>query len=173
MTREERKEQNQKHFDLPEAGDYWHERFSPYFIVLDVDYVTGLYIVCDVKKDIDNHSWTFDTTCSKQVTRKYFDCVKYASIPEFVADVVTGHEGFIRDWEHYGKPFTPIQPIVPVEPEKFNYCVGHYWSDGDISYWDDGCVVRRGTKEDADKFLEYVNTINDRDYKIFRLTEEV
>jgi hypothetical protein len=97
-----------------------------------------------------------------------------------VADVVPGHVGFIKDWEHYGSPFTPITPIVPVkqltpsipvESEKFNYCIGHYreGSDGAIESF----AVINVTKEVANKFLGYVKKQSpEHDYKIFRVVEE-
>ena len=175
MTGDERIALNQKHYDLPEVGDYWHERFSPYFVVLDVDHINGLYIICDERVNLDDRNWTFDTEESKQVTFDYFKRVKYDRIEGFVADVVPGHIGFLKDWTHYGSPFIPIQPILPIEPESFNFCIGHYvkGSDGAIELYDKRRDVHYGTMADAGRFLSYVTTNgnSNNSYKIFRLEE--
>lgn len=79
----------------PQPGDYWHERFCPYFIVVHrvgdkivvlsaIDTPEG---VC-AKVNVDKNSWTFDPSKSMTVDRQWIEKhVKYKSIDAFVADV--------------------------------------------------------------------------------------
>lgn len=78
---------NQSHVEFPQVGDYWHERFCPYFIILEVleDHV----IICDKKKDIDRDHWDFDLSVCKLITKQELErSVKYSTMDKFVADVV-------------------------------------------------------------------------------------
>ncbi len=56
---EERKEVNLKHFNNPEAGDYWHDCFAPCFVIIEInDY--GIVTYCDKTKEVENDRWTWD-----------------------------------------------------------------------------------------------------------------
>jgi hypothetical protein len=66
--------------------------------------------------------------------------------------------------------------LIPIEPEKFNYCVGRYWegTTGALAVYAYGSQVHYDTKKDANAFLKYVKKQSPKhDYKIFRLVEEV
>ena len=98
-------EKNLQHYNSPEVGDYWHEMFCPYFIVLAVD-DNGYYVVCEDRKDVGPDHWTFDLTKAKWVDKSYFDMVKYSTMKGFCADVVTSpkHLAFVDEWIELGKP---------------------------------------------------------------------
>lgn len=100
--------QNEKCFNNPQPGDHWHEMFVPYFIVLEcLD--DGTFIICEKCEEVDNTHWRWDIKNSKQVEKSYFNRVKYGSIEGFVADVSSvKHTGFVAEWNHLGRPFTPL-----------------------------------------------------------------
>jgi hypothetical protein len=87
MSYAERQERNALHIEKPMPGDYWHEMFCPYHVVLaaDDEYVT----ICDKKIDLKD-GWTFDLSETKQITHlEHRNIVTYTSMRDkFVADVV-------------------------------------------------------------------------------------
>ena len=111
---EERKVKNQQSLENPRIGDYWHERFCPYFVVVDVkgDDITVLSCLgggytrkdeLNAKIDLKD-GWTFDFSKSMVVNREWMTkAVKYESIEGFVADV--GHSektvGIAMEWRDY------------------------------------------------------------------------
>lgn len=84
----ERQERNQKHVDQPMVGDYWHEMFSPYHIVLAV--TDTHVIICEKTKPTDANHYTFDLTETRTITHlEHRDIVTYSTMRDrFVADVV-------------------------------------------------------------------------------------
>ena len=58
--------------------------------------------------------------------------------------------------------------------EEFNFCIGRYWNgiDGSVCVYTYHKEIHHGTREVAEKFLEYVKSKNEgKDYKIFVLKE--
>jgi hypothetical protein len=170
MTKEERFDLCMKHYINPEVGDYWHEMFCPYFIVLAV-LDDGLYIICDEKMRVDDSSWKFNLALCKQVSFEYFSRVRYGSIDGFCADVSVGnHPAVVDAWLVMDKPVIQIEPpIIRVESE-FNFCIGANFRgktvalDKGFSYW--------GNMEFAKQLL--VNRKEERpqyDWKLFRVEE--
>ena len=95
---EQKKLENQESLNNPRIGDYWHEMFCPYFLVVDVkgDDITvlsclgGIYTrKHELNAKIDTKDgWTFDLSKSMVVNREWMTkAVKYESIEGFVADV--------------------------------------------------------------------------------------
>jgi hypothetical protein len=89
------KELNQDGVDNPQVGDYWHERFCPYFCVVEVNgkdiTVLSCLSSCNINAKIDNKdgTWSLDYTKHMVVDRDWIrDLVTYKSIPGFCADVV-------------------------------------------------------------------------------------
>jgi hypothetical protein len=109
---------NQQALDDPRPGDYWHETFCPYFLVVDRrgDLITVLSCLGGPKsynrKDepnarIDNDddgTWSFDYSKSMVVDRAWMArTVAYGSIIGFVADVVRDSEktrATVDEWRH-------------------------------------------------------------------------
>lgn len=99
-------ERNRSHYNLPAVGDYWHEMFCPYFIVLEVLSGTGYYVICEDRKTVDSDHWTFDLSKAKWVDKSYFNMVKYTTMDGFCADVVVNpkYQVFVEEWIELGKP---------------------------------------------------------------------
>lgn len=82
----------------PKPGDYWHERFTPYFMVVhcDGDKITVLNALPDkgINAKVSSiDGWTFDVKKSMVVNRQWMaDLVKYRSMDGFCADVRRGSE---------------------------------------------------------------------------------
>jgi hypothetical protein len=101
---DERNELNVKHLAYPQPGDYWHEMFCGYLVILKVE-ADKIYI-CDVKKDIDSEYWEFDLEKSRIISKQELERdVKYSTIDGFVADVIPEHlMPTVRKWEKLGCP---------------------------------------------------------------------
>jgi hypothetical protein len=81
-----RNQRNEVRISNPQPGDYWHEMFCPYFVVIRVD-GDGI-LVCDKKLDVDADHWSWDLSKCRYMTkdelRKRVTC---RSMPDkFVAD---------------------------------------------------------------------------------------
>ena len=93
---------NVKHEKSPQPGDYWHEMFSPYFIVIRHDKKTDTVFYVDDKIYVDNY-FKFDFAKVKRLPRtELFKQVHYNSTcldRAFVADVVC-------------KPYLDVETLV-------------------------------------------------------------
>jgi hypothetical protein len=109
----------QEAYDNPLPGDYWNEMLVPYFVVLQV-LGNGDLIICDVKKELEDDSWTWDLENSKQVHRDYMKRVRYTSIDGFVAYVFRrcSHMWAVDAWNDLGRPFKDTTVEVPKTPVK-------------------------------------------------------
>lgn len=113
-------ELNEKALENPQVGDYWHERFSPYFVIVNVDGDVYTVLSCMSNPDttrpgspranepyayveVDQYSWKFDYSKSFAVTKEWIkQAVTYETIPGFVADVVRGKKnGIVEEWKEY------------------------------------------------------------------------
>lgn len=95
-------ELNQLALENPQPGDYWHEMFSPYFMVVrvNVDEITVLSCMggpksfkrkdeLNAKIENPDGTWSFDYSKSMVVNRAWMEkAVKYGTIDGFCADVV-------------------------------------------------------------------------------------
>ncbi len=116
----DKKEQDLKNYNAlhnPKPGDYWHEMFCPYFVVVDVkgDNITVLSCLggpdsynrkdeLNAKIDIDKGHWGFDYSKSMVVDRAWIEkAVKYGSIDGFVADVTRSDktEAIVTEWRRF------------------------------------------------------------------------
>lgn len=108
---------NQQALDNPRPGDYWHERFSPYFVVVNLEGDQFRVLSCmggphhylrkdelNARIEIDGNHWAFDYSKSMLVDREWIRrAVTYGSIDGFVADVVRTEKTQLivtewRDW---------------------------------------------------------------------------
>lgn len=103
---------NESALTNPRPGDYWHERFSPYFIVVNVKGSDFTVLSClGGRKDelcalieVDNDHWAFDYSKEMTVDREWIrKAVRYESIDGFVADVSnTGKtQNTVTEWREY------------------------------------------------------------------------
>jgi hypothetical protein len=87
---------NEKHCANPQPGDYWHEMFCPYLVVLQR--VVDSVIVYQKRKDVPANKWTWDTDAPSMISladlRKK---VTFGSIPGFVASVEPGAHKVFAD----------------------------------------------------------------------------
>lgn len=97
---EERQLLNKKHIEDPQPGDFWHEMFSPYHVVLAV--ADNHVIICEKTKPTDAHHYTFDLSETKTIShQEHRDLVTYQSMRDkFVADVVPNSKlmPMVKEW---------------------------------------------------------------------------
>lgn len=97
---EERQLLNKKHIEDPQPGDFWHEMFSPYHVVLAV--ADNHVIICEKTKPTDAHHYTFDLSETKTIShQEHRDLVTYKSMRDkFVADVVPNSKlmPMVKEW---------------------------------------------------------------------------
>ena len=108
---------NQQALEDPRPGDYWHERFSPYFVIVNQEGDQFRVLSCmggphhylrkdelNARIEIDRDHWGFDYSKSMLVDREWIRrAVTYGSIDGFVADVVRSEKTQLivtewRDW---------------------------------------------------------------------------
>ena len=108
---------NQEAFDNPQPGDYWHEMFCPYFVIVDrkADKFTVLSCLggpsswnrkdeLNARRDLGVGTWCFDYAKSMQVDMAWIEnAVKYKNQSGFVADVIRSEKTQAvvtawRDW---------------------------------------------------------------------------
>jgi hypothetical protein len=91
-----------EHRSNPQPGDYWHEMFSPYFIVLAVD--SKYVLVCRKRVPVDKDHWVFDVQHTVTMTRERFEKILSYNAPgmedKVPADVVFGHMSTVEEWRN-------------------------------------------------------------------------
>ena len=93
MDWDKQQELNEQHVKKPRVGDFWHEMFFPYFLVVEVTKY-GL-IVLDKTKEVDEHHYTFDETKPRVMTKQELrNAVTYTTMRDkFVANVIPKKQG--------------------------------------------------------------------------------
>jgi hypothetical protein len=110
-------EANQKAFANPRIGDYWHELFSPYFIIVDINNDKYTVLSClggfdsftrkdeiNARIEVDSDHWGFDYSKSMVVDYAWIKkAVKYESIDGFVADVSNTEktQTIVSEWREF------------------------------------------------------------------------
>lgn len=107
---------NQQALIEPKPGDYWHEMFCPYFIVVNQEGDKFRVLSCmggpnsynrkhELNAKIDGREgWHFDYSKSMVVDREWMSrAVRYDSIDGFVADVVNSEktQTIVAEWRDY------------------------------------------------------------------------
>jgi hypothetical protein len=111
---DERNAENLQHMDFPQPGDYWHEMFCPYLVVLKV-LPEGL-VICDQKESVDAGHWTWSLGKARLISRSELaEAVRYRNYDGFVADVCPRqHMQTVLEWveagEQYELPGEPPRP---------------------------------------------------------------
>jgi hypothetical protein len=116
------KEFNQDAVDHPQVGDYWHEMFCPYFLIVDI-FGDAYTILCAFPEDkvaknariMGKDTWQFDYTKHSIVNKSWIkETVSYNSIPGFVADVVRNEKmlGVVAEWREANPSYVPVQAPV-------------------------------------------------------------
>jgi hypothetical protein len=116
MSYENQKLKNHESLDNPKIGDYWHEMFCPYFLVVDVKGKDITVLSCmggpnsfnrknepNAKIEVKD-GWSFDLSKSMVVNREWMaKAVKYGTIEGFVADVVNNQKtvSIAIEWRDY------------------------------------------------------------------------
>jgi hypothetical protein len=110
------KEKNQEALDNPQVGDYWHETFCPYFLVVAVrdDKITVLSCLGGEnsfnRKNEQNarsmnkgDTWSFDYSKHMVVNRTWMaKAVKYSTNDGFVANVIRdGMTKVVEEWKQF------------------------------------------------------------------------
>ncbi|MBF8746878.1 hypothetical protein [Pseudomonas monteilii] len=99
---------NELHLRDPKPGDFWHEHFCPYHIVLAVTPV-GVVIADKTRPDGDSH-YTFDLESAREITHEeHAKAVRYSSGNGFAADVVPVRAALsVREWKSAGSKYIAI-----------------------------------------------------------------
>ena len=105
---QEQQTRNQRAITDPKAGDFWHEMFCPYFLVVDVrdDKIGILSCISEPKAKIDNKdgTYSFDYSKTQYVDRTFIEKkVTYESISGFVADVRNSKKSIeiVSEWRDF------------------------------------------------------------------------
>lgn len=125
------KEVNQDAMDHPQVGDYWHERFCPYFVVVDVQ-GDAITILCAIPDKVaqnariaGNDFWTLDYTKHSVVDKNWIQkTVSYNNIPGFVADVVRSDKmkAVAEEWRETNPDYVPVH--VPFYKQHAEWWLG-------------------------------------------------
>ena len=112
MGHTEQQTLNTNAFEDPQVGDYWHERFVPYFIIVKRSPI-GTRLKYTVLPCIGENSarvclkdgtWSFDYSKSMEVDWSWIsEQVRYKNIQGFVADVVRSDKmmEIVREWRRF------------------------------------------------------------------------
>ena len=103
---------NQEAFDNPQIGDYWNERFIPYFLIVDIkkDQYTILNALehpdpSNVVAKVDTaDGWYWDYSKTMVVDRAWLaEKLRYKTIPGFIAHVFNseGTQKMVTEWRDY------------------------------------------------------------------------
>lgn len=102
-------EKNQEAIINPKPGDYWHEMFCPYFLVVHVKDKDITVLSCieesenNAKIDVPD-GWIFDYSKSITVNHEWIkDKVTYKTISGFVADVSNSEktQSIVTEWRDH------------------------------------------------------------------------
>ena len=113
----QQKKMNQQALKAPKPGDYWHEMFCPYFVIVDVKGDRYTVLSClggphsfnrneelNARIEIDDQHWGFDYSKSMVVDLEWIrEAVTYQSIEGFVADVTNTQKSqlIVSEWRNY------------------------------------------------------------------------
>ena len=148
MTNEQIREQdlkNQKALSFPQPGDYWHEMFVPYFVIVNKEGDKFRVLSClggpksftrkdelNAQIEVDNGHWGFDYSKSMLVDHEWIRrTVTYESIDGFVADVVQSEKTarIVQEWREH-KRLTMLKEIERLEEEYEKFTGWKYLKEG-------------------------------------------
>lgn len=101
----------------PQPGDYWHEMFCPYFVIVNIEGEKYRVLSCmggpdsfnrkdelNARIEVDSGHWAFDYSKSMLVDHKWLEkAVTYGNIDGFVADVVQSEKTsrIVQEWRNW------------------------------------------------------------------------
>ena len=148
MTNEQIRKQdlaNQKALAFPQIGDYWHEMFCPYFVIVNKEGDKFRVLSClggpksftrkdelNAQIEVDNGHWGFDYSKSMLVDHEWIrKTVTYESIDGFVADVVQSEKTarIAQEWREH-KRLTMLKEIERLEEEYEKFTGWKYLKEG-------------------------------------------
>ena len=148
MTSEQIREQdlrNQEALVNPQPGDYWHEMFCPYFVIVNKEGDKYRVLSClggpksftrkdelNARIEIDRDHWAFDYSKSMLVDHEWIRrTVTYESIDGFVADVVQSEKTarMVQEWREH-KRLTMLEEIERLEEEYEKFIGWKYLKEG-------------------------------------------
>jgi hypothetical protein len=102
-------ELNKTALGLPEPGDYWHEMFCPYFLVVASNPAKNQYTILSCISEPNakvncKDGWSFDFSKHQIVNHEWIEKqVTYGSIPGYVADVRRSDKfkSIVREWKQF------------------------------------------------------------------------
>ena len=113
---ETQEHKNRSALETPRPGDYWHEMFCPYFLIVNVDKDEYTVLSClggpnsysrkhelNAKVD-DKDGWHFDYSKSMKVDRAWISkALTYSTNNQFVADVVNSDrtQRVVAEWRDW------------------------------------------------------------------------
>jgi hypothetical protein len=133
-----RQKQNQEALDNPQIGDYWHEMYCPYFVIVDIDKNDSNRITVlsclggengsekrkhEVNAIIRNKDyWSLNYDKAMIVDKAWIkEAVTYSSSnPGFMADVVRNKSmDFVNEWNEYIEDWNAYRKLhlIPTEKE--------------------------------------------------------
>ena len=100
---------NETAMGLPESGDYWHERFCPYFLVVTSTPMKNQYTILSCisepnAKISDKDGWSFDYSNHQVVDHEWIvKKVTYSNTSGFVADVYRSDKfkNIVNEWKQF------------------------------------------------------------------------
>jgi len=136
---------NQKALSFPQPGDYWHEMFVPYFVIVNKEGDKFRVLSClggpksftrkdelNAQIEVDNGHWGFDYSKSMLVDHEWIRrTVTYESIDGFVADVVQSEKTarIVQEWREH-KRLTMLKEIERLEEEYEKFTGWKYLKEG-------------------------------------------
>ena len=148
MTNEQIRKQdlaNQKALAFPQIGDYWHEMFCPYFVIVNKEGDQFRVLSClggpksftrkhelNAQIEVDSGHWGFDYSKSMLVDHEWIRrTVRYESIDGFVADVVQSEKTarIVQEWREH-KRLTMLEEIERLEEEYEKFTGWKYLKEG-------------------------------------------
>lgn len=110
MTRPSQ-ELNQRCIENPQIGDYWHEMFCIYHIVLDV-LANGNLVIAPRDQTVTEYQ-CFDYKLAHEITKEdHKKLVCYSGKDSFVADVISGNEATVYaalTWKKSGCTYMSLE----------------------------------------------------------------
>lgn len=132
MNHEQRELVNLDALMNPQPGDYWHEMFCPYFVVVNIEGDKYRVLSCmggpnsfnrkdepNARIKVDSEHWAFDYSKSMLVDHKWIEkAVTYGNGDGFVADVVRSEKtaNIVQEWRNW-KQKTMREQIRSLEAE--------------------------------------------------------
>lgn len=144
MNVDDRDSNNRAALADPQPGDYWHEMFCPYFIIVNKEGDRYRVLSCiggpnswDRKNELNarvdsRDGWHFDYSKSMLVNHEWIrKTVTYSSIEGFVADVVQSEKTktIVHEWREHQRQAI-LKQITQLEEEYEKFTGWKYLKEG-------------------------------------------